>query len=131
MMMMIKTLKRIIYSTLLLTLMFSLSKCYYDNEEELTQNFNKPDCETAVMSYEFDIKNIIESNCAVSGCHVAPINQNGLDLSQFADVKLIAENGSLVNRITGVGNIMPQSGPLPPCEIDKITAWVNQGNLNN
>ena len=123
--------KKISLLTLIATTSLILSQCYYDNKEELYQDFDKPDCETADMSYELDIKNIIESNCAVSGCHVAPIVQSGLDLSQFADVKRIADNGSLVNRITGVGPIMPQSGPLPPCEIEKITAWVNQGSLDN
>ena len=125
------TMKKIKLIALTTLVSIGLSQCYYDNKEELYQNFEEPSCETTDMSYEFDIKNIIESNCAVSGCHVAPIRQSGLDLSQFADVKQIADNGSLVNRITGVGPIMPQSGPLPPCEIEKITAWVNQGSLNN
>ncbi len=110
-----------------------LSQCYYDNEEDLYQNFgDTEDCVTDSLSYAAEIEPIIRTNCAVSGCHVAPTLQSGLDLSNFNDVKAIAENGQLVGRITAsTGPIMPQSGPLPDCEIEKITAWVNQGALEN
>jgi hypothetical protein len=116
-----------------------VSQCYYDNKEELYQNLQDAEeevCPTDSLSYSQDIAPILEANCATSGCHLGPNGTRGLDLSQYADVKFIAEKeiddrGGLLNRINGIGPIMPQSGSLPACEIEKITAWIDQGVLNN
>lgn len=106
--------------------------CYYDNKEDLYQNFNDTNCNTDSVTYSTNISSIIGTNCAVSGCHVGPNAQNNLDLSLYAEVKSIADNNQLVGRITGTsGALMPPGGALPNCDIEKIKAWVSNGAPNN
>lgn len=112
---------------ILLCLALSTS-CYYDNKEDLYQNFPQDDCDTTGVSFSSEIEAIIVGNCAVSGCHVGASPQSGLDLSTYPDIKAIADNGSLVGRITrSSGPLMPPTGALPNCEIEKIKLWVDRG----
>lgn len=108
------------------------SSCYYDNREDLYKNFTPSSCNTDSITYDSEVQVIVQQNCALSGCHLAPNPQAGLDLSNFNVVKNIAGSGKLVGRITATsGTIMPPTGALPPCEINKIIAWVNDGAPKN
>ncbi len=109
-----------------------MSSCYYDNREELYQNFQQTQCDTSVTTFAAVILPILQDNCATSGCHVGNNPQSGLDFSTYDDAQLTATDGRLVGRITGSsGPIMPPGGPLPNCEIEKIKRWVNKGARNN
>lgn len=117
----------------LLTLL-GLSSCYNDNKEDLYQNFDaQDDCDTSVtVSYATDIAPILQSNCAISGCHSGNSPQSGLDLARYEDVRRIARNGNLVGRITATtGSVMPPTGSLPQSEIDLIESWVQAGACEN
>ena len=108
-----------------------VSSCYRDNREDLYKNFDQQNCETDSVSYTSDIDLICITSCAVSGCHLGPNPQSGLDLSNYSDVEAIAKDGRLLNRVNGNGPIMPPSGPLPKCDIDKLEQWVLDGAPNN
>jgi hypothetical protein len=109
-----------------------VASCYYDNKEDLYQNFPKGDCDTTAVTYSAFIQPLLAQKCATSGCHLPPSISAGLDLSQYASAKAIADNGSFYNRIRGIGPLMPQGGPaLSPCEIDKIKSWIDAGALEN
>jgi hypothetical protein len=78
-------------------------------------------------SYASDIKTIIETSCAVSGCHVtggaAPFALGSLSnvQSHAGEIKTATANGS-----------MPKSGtPLTQAQKDKIACWVDDGAPNN
>ncbi len=78
-------------------------------------------------SYEADIKSIIETSCAVSGCHVtggdAPFTLTSLAnvQSHAAAIKTATANGS-----------MPKDGtPLTQLQKDRIACWVDDGAPNN
>lgn len=106
--------------------------CYYDNKEALYKNFTKGDCDSTTVTYSAFIQPLVTAKCATSGCHLPPSISAGLNLSQYADVKIIAENGTFFNRIRGIGPLMPQGGPpLTTCEIDKIKIWIDAGALEN
>lgn len=110
----------------------TLSSCYYDNKEDLYKNFDTSCDTTGVISYSMELQSVFMNNCAISGCHSGPTPQSNLDLGLYADVKSIADNGNLVGRITGSsGPLMPPSGSLSACDIEKITVWVNRGANNN
>ncbi len=109
-----------------------LSSCYSDNKEELYKNFVTEDCDTANTKFAANIQPIIAQNCAIPFCHNTSERQSGLDLSTYADIQAVANDGRLENRITGnPGPIMPPSGALQPCEVEKILKWVNNGAQNN
>ncbi len=103
--------------------------CESENVEDLRPDLG---CDTSDVAYQKDIKAILSDNCAQSGCHLGPNGVGALDLSTYQDAKTIADNGQLLGRIRGTsGNLMPPSGALLDCDIDKISAWVNQGAPNN
>lgn len=103
--------------------------CNSENAEDLADPSN---CDIRDVGYQDDIKALLSTNCGTAGCHGGPNGIGGLDLNTFDDAKQIAANGQLLGRVTGnSGNIMPPSGQLPQCEIDKITAWVQDGAPNN
>lgn len=109
-----------------------ITSCYSDNKEELYKNFENADCDTTNTKFAATIQPVIVQNCAIPGCHNTTERRSGLDLSNYTDLKTIATDGRLENRITGnPGPIMPPSGALQPCEIEKILKWVNNGAQNN
>ena len=111
--------------TISILLILLLSSCYYDNEETLYPL--ESNCGNANISYTADIKAIIDANCATSGCHV---NNTGRTLlTQYSEVKAIADNGQLADRVL-VRKDMPPSGPLSTCDQQKIRAWIDNGTPN-
>lgn len=109
----------------LLTMVFSA--CYYDNEEELYPN---DFCETTAVSWSVTIQPLMQTRCAIPGCHV-PGAQTP-DLSNYNSVKAQADAGRIKARvIDGVPSIMPPSGRLPSCDQKKLEAWLLQGAPNN
>jgi hypothetical protein len=108
--------------------------CYYDNAEELYANLQPDSCNTVDVSYAEFIQPLSDAQCAFSGCHIGASPAAGLDLSSYAGLKQIADDGKFVDRINAVNGLplMPQGGPkLPSCDISKITAWVQAGAPNN
>ncbi|MEJ1236698.1 hypothetical protein WBG78_01135 [Chryseolinea sp. T2] len=78
-------------------------------------------------SYNDDIKPIIETSCAVSGCHVS----GGAAPFALTTVKSVQDHASSIKTVTANGS-MPKGGPpLSQAEKDKIACWVDDGAPNN
>lgn len=106
------------------------SGCYYDNEEELYENYYASQtCDTVAVSYDKTIRPIIESTCSITSCHVAGGTGNGI-FGSYAGVKEKVDNGSFRERVVNLQN-MPPNVPLNSCQIKLIEAWLDQGSLNN
>lgn len=109
--------------------------CTKDNKVDLLAqqpNSNGDSCVVENMSFKDDIKIILTQNCATSGCHLGPNGIGGLDLSTYTDAQKIAVDGEMMGRIRNTnGPLMPPSGKLSDCDIDKIQAWINDGAQNN
>ncbi len=99
-----------------------INGCYYDNAEELYPG--SLNCDISNLSYDLVIKPIIDSNCAISGCHVSGTGRK--DLSSYQGVKDVVDDGRL-NQHVVVSKDMPPSGPLSTCNIAKIEAWIQDG----
>lgn len=80
------------------------------------------------ISYEASIKSTIETNCAVSGCHVAGTGR--ADFSQFSEIK---SRATTIRSYTGSGNMPPEGSgkSLSSDEIAAIACWVNDGAPQN
>lgn len=103
----------------------ALHGCYYDNEEELyPNNF----CDTANVTFNATIFPLIQSSCAIPGCHVT--GAQSPNLSQAAEVLSIANNGNLKARVV-LNKTMPPSGALPACDRAAIQSWLDAGAPNN
>jgi len=90
------------------------------------------DCDTAVFTFSGAVSLTMNTYCR--GCHNPSSPGGGIDVSTYAGVKSIAQNGKLVGSINhSPGFIaMPQSGnKLSGCKIEQIQRWVSGGALNN
>jgi len=73
---------------------------------------------------------ILNSNCALSGCHDASSGRT--DFSSYAGAKSAATSGSLKKRmIDGNPSFMPTSGKLADSTLSKVQCWLDAGAPNN
>jgi hypothetical protein len=90
------------------------------------------DCDTLNVTYALTVVPILQSKC--TGCHNSATTSGNVNLSNYAGVQLQALNGRLsgaVNHEAGY-SAMPKGGSkLPPCEIDELRIWIENGALNN
>lgn len=95
--------------------------CEYQNEQEL---FGKEDVCADAVSFTPGVENIINTNCAISGCHVT----GGIlpDLSTYEKVKSRANS---IKNETGSRQMPPPSSgkSLSEEEIRLIACWAEQG----
>ena len=82
----------------------------------------------AVVSYKKSILPIIESKCAVSGCHIQGFHEG--DFTIFEELKKQVDKGK-VRRLVLDNKSMPPEQPLDSKEIKLIDAWLKQGGNNN
>lgn len=80
------------------------------------------DC--ATISYQNDVKSIIATRCATTGCHSSG---TFLPLVEFSNIK--AQAGSIKEQV--VSKAMPKGSTLSDDAIKKITCWVDAGAPNN
>ena len=116
---------------LLALVSFIVTSCYYDNAEELYQEYQQT-CDVSAVTYSQDVSKIIAQNCAYSGCHLNPGAAANLDLSTYSDVA--ANKAAIktnINLPAGSALAMPPSGPMSSCNIQLVTAWIDNGALNN
>ena len=128
-----KKTEKLFYFILLLVF---VSGCYYDNEEYLYpsvgQNFT---CDTTDVSLSGAIMPIFESRCLV--CHgntTAAGLGAGINLETYSELKIWVNNGKLegsVNHLPGFSQMPKGTSKLDSCSLAQISAWINQGALNN
>lgn len=118
-------------------LIFSLQACYYDSEEELYPQLQGGGCDTTNTKYTEVVSKIINTNCAISGCHNPQgIGQNYGNFDTHAGLKSFLDNKKqrfidAINHNAGAP-AMPQGRPkLRQCDIDKIEVWIAKGYQNN
>lgn len=105
--------------------LLALNGCYYDNEEELYPNSF---CDTAAVTWSLTIQPLINTNCAIPGCHVP--GAQSPDLSTYEGVQ---SNAASVRSVIVDGSplIMPPTGQLPSCDRLKVSRWVAGGAQQN
>jgi hypothetical protein len=129
----------------------TLSSCYWHNWDTIHPQVVTKPCTVdtgTVISYSANIVPIVNSKCAVGGCHSAGsvagpgspgdytfYGSAGSHGSGFASVCSGDTSGSSAwQDITAhSGNPMPQLGSpqLTPCEKATLRNWIHQGALNN
>lgn len=84
-----------------------------------------------LISFQADVKPIISTSCAKSGCHNGDLgdDKNWTIFERFqgksATVKV------RIKRALGEPGHMPADGELPVDDINTIVCWVDQGSQNN
>ena len=111
-----------------LFLVWVLTGCYYDVEEELYGS-----CNTGNVTYSTTITNILVGNSCI-GCHSGPSPSGNVSLQGYQNVKARAEDGRLFGAISHMNGFapMPQGGSrLTNCDISKVKAWIDAGAPDN
>ena len=83
------------------------------------------------ISFQNDIEPIINSSCALTGCHKG---DNGADKNWTVFGNFQAKRANVkdrINRPPGTPGHMPAQGSITRAEIEMITCWVDQGGLDN
>lgn len=118
---------KIVFKDFVLCMAWILSSCAYDNAEDL---YGKKEClpEDPGASFSLSIAPIIDSNCAVSGCHVS-----GQQQPTLLSYEQISSNAERIKSRTSDGTMPPpESGlRLDQSEIDDISCWVDSGAPDN
>jgi len=88
-------------------------------------------CDTTAFKFGLNIWPIIRDNCM--GCHSGTAPQKGLLLTDYAHVKVIVDNGKLINALNATNGFkqMPPTGKLLSCKITQINKWIANGAPNN
>ena len=69
-----------------------------------------------------DVALIINTSCAVTGCHVPPTNAGSLDCSSYSAMKSVLDNGRFNQRVL-VNQDMPPGGTLSNSDLDLLRQW--------
>lgn len=91
-----------------------------------------PSCDSINVSFKNSIVPILDASCV--SCHTGSTAEGGVWLDNYADVKIVALDSSLLSSIKhSVGfEPMPEGGgKLDDCKIAKIENWIAEGALNN
>lgn len=102
-----------------------ITGCYYDTSELLYPGGT--DCTGVAPSYAAEVAPLIQSKCAMSGCHSAGVTNTGGPLTNYTENK----NKAASIKATVLNGSMPKGFSLTPAEIKTISCWVDNGSLNN
>jgi hypothetical protein len=81
---------------------------------------------TSGVKLSTQVKSIIDTKCAISGCHVT-----GGSISNLSILENVKENAGQIKSRTQSGNMPKNGSKLPQAELDLIACWVDDGALNN
>ncbi len=126
--------KKYLFITIFLSgyLFLTMQSCTSDELPEPTA----PLCSTTVaVTYDTDIKAIIDKYCAYSGCHVSGFPSG--DYSTYEGLEGFTASGSFKDRVVTQKNMPPSYAPdeelksLDDDELQLIECWIEGGYLEN
>lgn len=123
-----------------LLLVLGVTACKLDKTQPYAGD-DKP-CNPDSIYFNKDVMPIIQSNCAISGCHGGGSAQDGVDLTSYASIIATGEieaynpgGSDLYEAITetDLDKRMPPApaDPLSAEQIAMLANWINQGAKNN
>ncbi|MCB0600116.1 MAG: hypothetical protein KDC28_02770 [Saprospiraceae bacterium] len=85
-------------------------------------------CDGTTPSFASDVKPIIQSSCALSGCHASG-SRNG-DFTSYSGLYADLVNGQF-NREVLVNRTMPEGSSLSTSQLQTLQCWYDNGYENN
>lgn len=122
------------FLTGILILIEIMTACSKTSEDQLTASLPVTICDTVGMKYSTNIVPILQANCYSCHGNGSTGGSGGISLDGYANLQKWANNGYLVGNITHASGYvaMPYGGgKLSDCDINKIIAWIHQGEPNN
>ena len=103
------------------------------SKEQVTVSLvSPPNCDSAEVSYQQEIIQIMNNSCAYSPCHVP--GSGNYDFTRYEVLADRIRAGRLEERLlisTGNPLHMPQGYTLDECQLYKLRLWIHQGFKNN
>lgn len=116
----------IILSGILLSVVF-LYSCSKDKNSGGSTPFTV-DCTTITnKAFAANVSPIIQSSCAISGCHASGSTNGPGELTSYAQISAAASN---IRSAVSTGR-MPQTGTLSSAQKSSIICWIDSGAPNN
>jgi hypothetical protein len=97
--------------------------CYNDKEEILYG----ASCDGDTPSFVTNVTPIIQSSCAVTGCHATGSTNGPGPLTTYSQIK----NAAAGIKSAVVSRFMPKDASLTSGQIKSISCWVDAGAPNN
>ncbi len=114
------------YFLFLCAFIFTIFGCSddMDIENEQEQEMMDDNCEGTSYTYDADIKSIIDSNCATSGCH-----NGSASIPDFTTYDGVFGSRNSVKSRTSARTMPPASSgkSLTDAQIQMIACWVDSG----
>lgn len=105
-------------------IIFLFNSCYNDKEEIL---YPGAACDGVNISFAAKVNPLIQSVCAVSGCHNAGSTNGPGPLTNYNQIK----NAAVHIKSAVVSGFMPQGSTLTTTQIKTISCWVDAGSPDN
>ena len=128
--------KKLVLALAFVFVAISMNFCTYQKEEieAIVENEDTTVvafCDTANLTYNGEIKTIIDKDCASSGCHEA--GSPFKDYTTYSGIKAVITSGAFKNRVIDKNpSIMPVGGfPVGSDDEAKLLCWVEKGALEN
>jgi uncharacterized membrane protein len=112
-------------SILLFIATSTFSACYYDNAAVLYPG--SVNCSGATPSFSTQVNPLVQSRCALGGCHASGATNTGGALTNFTQIS----SKALSVKTTVLNGSMPKGSTLTAAEKKLISCWVDNGALNN
>lgn len=118
--------KKAIFTSITISSLFIMLSCSKDQTpDDITLS-----CEETI-SFEADIRTIIMSSCATSGCHNENTASSGYSFESYQNIEANKEIMLRTMRQEPGVTPMPVGQPLDSDLIDKFECWMEQGAKNN
>lgn len=110
-----------------------MNACYYDKAELLYPTNATVTCDTTgVISYSTRVAPILRAQCY--SCHTATGGSGNINMSTYANDKVIGLNGKLYGTISHASGYIAMplgGGTMSSCDQAVIKKWITGGCLNN
>lgn len=93
------------------------------------------ECDTTGITYTNGAAAIINASCATAGCHNTG-TMSTFAMGNYTEAFAAVGFGRIIGAINHQAGFLPMPYPegtakLDQCDIDKLTAWINAGALEN
>ncbi len=120
--------KKILLLAIFASLIYTVSSCNKDTD--FLEDADCANVDSATNTYTTNIKNIVDTYCAYSGCHDATTQASGINLSDYSATKNVFENGDglcTINHGSGCEPMPLNGSKLASDVINDIECWISNG----
>jgi uncharacterized membrane protein len=118
--------KKLIFACCLTATAF-ITGCYYDKEATLYGS-GSVDCNSISAKFGADIAPMIQSKCAIPGCHNASGASGGRIFENYTQIKAAIDR---IRQRAIIEKTMPKNGSLTSLELAQLQCWIDSGAPNN